>query len=376
MHPRYRLLSRNGATVKLSPAKVTGRLGLLRIERVTLAAGHKVIAIPEELDTGIDGFIEFSDSGTGARLIAFQSKCGPSYFDQSGPRHSSDSKHLRCWMQYPIPVLLIVLADDDQNTPLFWMDARSHIRSNPSMVESGPRVLRPPLTSTFDAQSLNGAIRDLAEPSDSSPTAQLLSDPSADVRLSVLSLLYPFRCERRAVFCVAALLHTETSPENLRTLLDFYSRYFSHPEAGFACDKSISRYAYSLISGFSTMDLLRLLAAFNDDDHCGDWSGATEIFRMSEEEIWHPLDSIARGTPQQGIAEIARAVTSPDQLLTIIRDVEVSVKQRNAAIVLFGYLGFRCEPAVLSRLIRKTPDDTMRALLTWLRHWMRMKAKH
>jgi hypothetical protein len=349
---------------------------MLRIESVTLDAGHKVITIPEDLDTGIDGFIEFSDIGTGARLIAFQSKYGPSYFDQSGPRHYPDSKHLRSWMRYPLPVLLIVLANDDQNTPIYWMDARSHIRDNPAIAQHGPRVLRPPSVPPFDKHSLNGVIRTLAEPNDFGLTIQLLSDPSAEIRLSALSLIYPFRCERRAVFCVAAALHTETDPDNMRTLSDFYSRYFSHPEAGFTCDRVISDYAHLLIVDFSNMDLLRLLEAFNDNDHYGDWSGATEIFRMSEEEIWHPQDVIERGTPQQGIATIARTISSPMQLLSIIRDIDVSVKQRIAAIALFGYLGFQCAPVILSELIAKTPDDTLRALLTWLLHWMQSDGSH
>ena len=83
--------------MQLGRTKVTGRLGMNFVERVALEAHSKPIPVPEDLDTGIDGFIEFSELDGVSRLIAFQIKRGASYFDETGAKCQVDSEHLRFW---------------------------------------------------------------------------------------------------------------------------------------------------------------------------------------------------------------------------------------------------------------------------------------
>ena len=109
------------------------------------------------------------------------------------------------------------------------------------------------------------------------------------------------------------------------------------------------------------------MIAFNDENIYGDWSGAVEIYERSDEDTWHRFDVIERGTSQQGIAEIAREVTNPAQLLTLISDENLSIRQRNSAVALFGCLGYRCQLGRLENIGTRTTDITLRALLTWLR---------
>ena len=104
--------------MKVTPNKLSGRLGMNYVERVALKAGCKPIVVPEDLDTGIDGFIEFAD-GERISLIAFQVKHGSSFFDKRGAKHNADPRHWRYWMNYPLPVILVLVHANDIDA--FWM---------------------------------------------------------------------------------------------------------------------------------------------------------------------------------------------------------------------------------------------------------------
>ena len=292
----------------------------------------------EDLDTGIDGFLEFPDTET--NLVAFQVKRGDSFFDDHGPKHQTDRRHLRYWKGYPLPVILVIVRADGSEA--FWMDVRQHIRNHPHLVEDGPFVLRPSRSRRFESASLKHEIRALAQRYEFGDAVSALIDPDAGTRHSSLSLLYPFRMERRAAFCLAAALRSEIDLHVLQDLCDFFSRYLPHPEMRFMPDGQLLEYAESLLSDIPRQQLLNVLAAFNDSEEYGDWDGATEIHSMADEEIWDRHAIIHRGTVQQGIAEVMRVAASPAQLRSVIADSEVPVGQRKAAVALFGYLGYTC----------------------------------
>jgi hypothetical protein len=110
----------------LTPNKIMGRLGMNYVERMALSAGCKSIPVPEDLDTGLDGFLEFDETEGSTRLAAFQVKRGSSFFDRTGPKYWADARHILYWAHYPIPVILIIVRDDESEA--FWMDVRQHIR--------------------------------------------------------------------------------------------------------------------------------------------------------------------------------------------------------------------------------------------------------
>ncbi|WP_437895188.1 DUF4365 domain-containing protein [Sorangium sp. So ce124] len=357
--------------MKLSANKITGRLGVNYVERVALEAGCKPIFMPEDLDTGIDGFIEFV--GDAATLVAFQVKRGPSFFDNAGAKHQADARHLRYWKGYVLPVILIIVRDDESDA--LWMDVRQHVRDSPSIVERGPFVLRPPRLQRFESAALTGVIRKLATPYQFGDAVSALCDADGETRLSALSLLYRFRMERRTPFCLAAALRAELDLDALATFCDFYSRYMSHPEVPFGADRELSAYARSLLAGLPRSQLLNLLAAFNSDEEYGDWDGATEIYSMSEEEIWDRHAVVERGTVQQGIAVVVGAAASPEQLLSVLADSEVTLGQRKAAVALFGYLGYTCDVDSVDSILGRETDAPLCALLTWLRYWLVLETR-
>lgn len=349
--------------------KLIGRLGLNFVERVALTAGCKPIPVPEDLDSGLDGFIEFDEAETPARLIAFQVKRGSSFFDGRGPKYRPSARHIHYWMEYPIPVILIVVREDESEA--FWMDVRQHIRESPSRTDRRSFVMRPPGRQRFNSVALASAIRELARPSDFGDAISALSGTTVEARRAGPSLLYRFRFDRRTLFCLAAALHFETNREAVAALCDFYSRYLPHPEASFGVDQSLSHYAMSLLANMPTAQLLIILDAFNDDEHYGDWDGATEIFNLNEDEIWVRQDVIERGTIQQGVAQVVAASASPERLLSVAGDPQVSLRQRKSALALFGYLGYSCSIDYLDQLAHGESDRPYQALLVWLRHWIR-----
>ncbi|HEX4334336.1 MAG TPA: DUF4365 domain-containing protein [Polyangiaceae bacterium] len=354
--------------MKPSPNKIAGRLGVMHVERAALDAGCKPIQVPEDLDTGIDGLIEFSEDNGVTKLVAYQVKRGASFFDARGPRHQTDARHLRYWMHYAVPVLLIIVREDDSEA--FWMDARQHATMNPRIVTDGPHVLRPPMDQPFTADTLAGTIRACAEAHDFGDAISALTDNSCETRASAVSLFYRFRMERRTPFCLSAALRVEGDPIVLAAVCDFYSRYLQHPETTFGAEQALSTYARSLLTEFSHPQLLSLLTAFNDDEEHGDWDGATEFFGLPEDMIWDRYDIITRGTIQQGVAEVVGAAATSEGLLSVMSDPNVSLQQRKSATALFGYLQYTCSVERLDTIDPRTIDAPLRALLAWLRYWI------
>jgi hypothetical protein len=355
-------------------SKVKGRLGMNYVERIALQAGCKPIPVPEDLDTGIDGFIEFDDDGGRTKVVAFQVKRGSSFFDSTGPNHQTDARHLRYWIGYTLPVLLIVVREDESEA--FWMDVQQHVKDNPAIIDKGPYVLRPPSTQTFTRATLSTTIRvRYAREYAFGDAVSALSAEAPETRLSSLSLLYRFRFERRAIFCIAGALRVETDPVATAEFCNFFSRYLSHPESGFGADATLEGYAASLLVGYERTQLLKILASFNDEEHYGDWDGATELFNCSEDEIWDRYSVIERGTVQQGIAEVVRAAASPDELLSILSDQSVPIQERRSAVALFGYLDFSCALEQLDAIVARETDPPLLALLVWLRYWIAKERK-
>lgn len=339
------------------------------VERIALAAGAKLIPIPEDLDTGVDGLVEFEQLDHNVSLVAVQVKRGSSYFDKSGARCATDARHMRYWMNYAVPVILVVVNDDDESEA-YWMDVRQHLRDHPSVAYEGPFTLRLPKNQRFTSDSLVKEIRRLAAVNDFGQAVVALSDPLVETRLSALSLLYRFRMERRALFCLAAALRVELDADAIRLLCDFYSRYLSHPEMTFGADSLLRKYAKELLTDASRGQLVRLLEAFNDDEHYGDWSGATELFAYGDDEVPDRHAIIERGTLQQGIAEVVAAAASAEVLLEVALDSNVPVNERRAAVALFGYLGYECPLPVLDAAMASELDPALNALLRWVRYWL------
>jgi hypothetical protein len=87
-------------------------------------------------DLGIDGFVELlrDDRHSQGRLFAVQIKCGHSYLRESTDRgyvYRGESKHLKYWTEYSLPVVLILCNPD--TGACNWVEiAPSAIETTPS----------------------------------------------------------------------------------------------------------------------------------------------------------------------------------------------------------------------------------------------------
>ena len=354
--------------MKFSNRKVSGQLGASFVERVAYLAGCKPISIPEQLDTGVDGMLELvRDEEALGRLVAFQVKRGSSFFVGDHPRCQTDHQHLIYWRDYCLPVLLIIVSEDE--TQSFWMDVQEHIRSNPRIVDSGPYVLSPPKEHLFTPATLAEVIMPrYARHLDLADALARICDPDPQRRMSGIGTLYALGFDRRAAFCVASALVFETDPPLIRALCDIYSRYLGHPEEMRLRAPELGAYAGTLLQSLGEKHLRRILGSFESDDY--DFSSATEIFSISAEEVWVRDDVFERASPQQGMALIVDALATSDQLLAIAFDRVVPRSIRCAAIAMFGYLQYSCSVEQVESTLETEDDAVVVAWLIWLRFWL------
>jgi len=110
---------------KQSKHQKTGRSGEVFFEYFTTnILGWIYHSVPQELDFGIDGYIDIVDGEnvTGKR-IAVQIKCGDSYTSKKskgGIKYEGSNKHLNFYLNLQIPVVLIVINGDCSQG--FWVE--------------------------------------------------------------------------------------------------------------------------------------------------------------------------------------------------------------------------------------------------------------
>jgi len=110
---------------KQSPSQSIGEIGVNIVSlKVHQSLGWNFRRTPQELDFGIDGYIDIvTDEGyvTG-KSIAVQIKTGPSYLrDGSNTetwRYVGDLKHINYYINHHTPVLLLLV--DHQNHEIWW----------------------------------------------------------------------------------------------------------------------------------------------------------------------------------------------------------------------------------------------------------------
>ena len=342
---------------------------MLYVERQALLGGCTLIAFPPDLDTGIDGFLEFPHPN-GSRLVALQVKKGLSFFDSRGARCHADTQHLRGWSIYAVPVILVVVRNDESEA--FWMNVTQYVHERPEVLSQRSHVLRP--SQRFNVASIRAMTDTLATAFTFGDSLKLLLDTDPAVRAGSVSLFYPLRNDKRTPFCLSTAIREERDRAVMSGMCDFYSRYLPHPEFSFGVEQRLRDYATRLLVEAPRQALITMLEAFGDDDEIGDWSGMGEIYGIREDEIWGRHSIITRGTVQQGIAEVVGAAANSDRLWAIVADDTVPISERRAAAGLFGYLGFSCRLEELDALRARSGDDSLSAILFWLRYWIRVEA--
>jgi hypothetical protein len=102
-----------------------GLLGIPILETFVVDVAKYILReTPQKVDVGIDGYIDMIEGEVHAtgRCIAFQLKCGPSFFEsktKDGFTYYGEIRHLNLFMNHPVPVI-VVLADPSSKK-IWWV---------------------------------------------------------------------------------------------------------------------------------------------------------------------------------------------------------------------------------------------------------------
>lgn len=92
-------------------------------------------------DLGIDGYLEVVVNGAPIGLIAVQVKSGPSYItypNESRFSFPAEGKHVRYWLSYRIPVIIIVY--DPSAEIAYWLYIQDYFRGNNDVPSENPTI--------------------------------------------------------------------------------------------------------------------------------------------------------------------------------------------------------------------------------------------
>ena len=352
--------------MKMKSSNILGLRGWTHIASIALEAGCKPIPCPNELDTGIDGFVELvRDEIPSGAFLAIQAKMGISYFRDGRPRVQADKDHFEYWSNFSMPVILVVVAEDQSKT--YWMDVKEYLSQNKNLIKNGPDVLWPSPVNLFTAETLcSYALPHRVKPLDFLSIVNGIATNDSQGRLAALSQLYTLRQEAATPYVLVAQLEQEREQQSIQVICDFLSRYLAHPEMGFGLHCTPApRVASQILSGLSFDCLIRILENVEDDNYSYD--GAPEIWKISHEEVWPRCEMFARGSLQQSMAVVVRACADDEKLKKIIADVTLSLSARKNALAMFGYHGHSCMVDFLDSVAATTSDEVFRALLEWMR---------
>jgi hypothetical protein len=222
-----------------------------------------------ERDYGIDAHAEPVARGEpSGKLIALQIKTGPSYFREpvsEGWVHRDDDKHLRYWLRYCLPVILL-LHDPDSGTT-YWAhvasDAIEYTDAGWKMVVPSGQVLGPDAIQAFTAlaESAPGAADDPLERSCAAlppSVARILRDTGPAQAAGALRLGALLAAGRATVPMTArSVLSAEPSwlpagEGRFEAAVAAYASEYGHP--------SIAADAYARAAGYAQPSNPRLLA--------------------------------------------------------------------------------------------------------------------
>lgn len=149
--------------MKHTRQKVTGKAGVIYVQKVVNDHGSIFHPVHEENDLGVDGFIELVKAQeSSCRLVAVQIKSGDSYFSASTGEFEIDvdARHLDYWLEFPVPVILVCYSPAKDLAA--WVSVRDHAESERYHDRPSVTQIRIPRHEEFDTEALSKGIASLA----------------------------------------------------------------------------------------------------------------------------------------------------------------------------------------------------------------------
>lgn len=340
-------------SMKYKRTKATAKAGVLFLDKLVTEHGSVYRPVHEEDDVGIDGFIELVDDEVASgQLIAVQVKSGDSCLcaDQQAFVVNVDEKHLRYWLGYMVPVILVCYSPSKDCAA--WVSVRDYVE-NERYHGRGAAItqIRIPIYRKMDLKALDGSIAGLAH----ARSDERILLKSADLCLSMDP------CERHQGFQILA---NHPDSRGLKATCMFARRLIKDEhvdtvkEALFVLGYGVGRRRWS----WNPMNRQEGEVIEFASELCHD---------LSRQEIYRLLsicDDEAFAGPQ-GLGERLFDVicccfeTAEKVLDRVVRDKAEPMQRRANAL----YLLFECDDAELADARgRLLEDDSIRDVVEWM----------
>jgi len=308
-----------------------------------------IFRIIAESDVGIDGYIEFVDSGEATGfIVGVQVKSGASYIDREKNEYiiKSDLAHLRYWASSIVPVVGIVY--DVERRVAGWIDLGQFSRDHLNLKQTS-YTIRFPWTSQFDEEAFLGAFRDELWPyhtqSELVKVLESISSPEpARHFLGVLALAA--HRESRIACLIFSNLIRDPDIDIRRLAITWFSTYFPHPDILWTDELrpatgDLRDYASSLAKSLTRETIQLMLEAIDEN-----------------------------GLERGGIGECVWVIlletpSLSDHLAAIASDATLSDEVRFYSIGLIGELGLDENLEILKRLKVSTTDPNLVEIINW-----------
>jgi hypothetical protein len=254
---------------RYTKARAIGRVGVGFVSNVVNEAGSIFREVAEDVDLGIDGYIEFVDQETATgNLVGVQIKAGSSYLIErsDGPYfHIAASKgDFGYWNAHPIPVALIVY--DPESKTSGWLDLTGYIKRFPEALKNERTVvtingIATPFNINTFQEEFQDAFKGYILEADFFEYAELFASHSLENKLQGLSgLLSHDESKFSELTCFLLTKHLFHPELIIREVcVDVLSRYLNHPEVSYRSSKRIRKYIDNLLADLGKREISQLI---------------------------------------------------------------------------------------------------------------------
>lgn len=331
------------STTKLY-STATGKKGVNHVRDIVESANSIFHEIHQENDYGSDAMIELVDGQMVTGItIAVQIKSGSSFCTENQCKIKASKNHYEYWFNHTSPFIGIVY--DPEIKKAFWINIKSFL--DKSIIENGPYTI------TFKKTELagfsEGTFKNIFLPIFLKKEIHLILEKAIEYANSCdfdehclgISRLIRFYCDKENSWDCLLKLFEKREVSNLSPMILYYIAHIPwHGDIAWLSSMphipdSLRKEIKKKISSYGSKDIIKMLS-------------------MIDEEF-----GFERGSLGQSAESIINIIEGKEEKLkNIISNINVGLKVRDMAIVLFAY--YEGEKAIeyLNKIASKYPHST------------------
>ncbi|MCX8793822.1 DUF4365 domain-containing protein [Vibrio parahaemolyticus] len=266
--------------MKWKKSNQTANEGVLYVEDIVNQHGSIFRPVHEEVDVGIDGYIELveNENATG-KIIAVQIKSGESYLTENGKhfRIPTDKEHLEYWASYLVPVIVIGYSPKLKRAA--WEVVSEYIQREEYYDRTTIKSIKIDINDAFDVNSISKSLVKVANASkdrsiliDCVDNCLAGSEREKIAALSVLRAHPDSRDSKTTAFVARRLIFEESNlvAKEAIHVLGYHvgrNRWSWNPTN--RKEMAVIDYAYDLCKDLTYEECLRLIELVDDEPFYG-----------------------------------------------------------------------------------------------------------